>query len=293
MDYLIDAFEPAFMQRALIGGLIAVVATSVIGTWVVLRGLAFLGDALAHGVIPGVALAAMWGFSPILGAFTAALVMSGLVSLITNRARVRDETAIGLLFVGMLSLGVIVVSKVPSFSTKLTGLLFGDILGVTRSDIGTQTLVTGIVVIAAVVLHRPFLALAFNETKAATLGMRPALTHAAMLALLALSIVASFQAIGTLLVFGLLVGPPATASLLAHRVPTIMCLSIAVGSVSVVAGLLISFHHGTAGGATIAGVSVLLFFAAFAWREVAHHLAQSKNRPTHVADVRMEGSCTL
>ena len=139
MDWLIDAFEPTFMQRALIGGLVAVVATSLVGTWVVLRGLAFLGDALAHGVIPGIALAVLWGFSPIIGAFVAALVMSGFVSLVSNRTDVREDTAIGLLFVGMLSLGIVIVSRARSFSTEVTALLFGDVLGVTRSDINKST----------------------------------------------------------------------------------------------------------------------------------------------------------
>jgi ABC-type Mn2+/Zn2+ transport system permease subunit len=126
-----------------------------------------------------------------------------------------------------------------------------------------------IVAAATAVLYRPFLALTFNRQKAQTLGMRPALAQAAMLALLALSIVASFQAIGTLLVFGLLVGPPATAGLFVHRVPAIMALSIVLGSAAVVIGLLVSYHHGTAGGATIAGTSVALFFVGLAVREVA------------------------
>jgi len=274
VDYLIEAFEPSFMQRALIGGLIAVVATSLVGTWVVLRGLAFLGDALAHGVIPGVALATLVGFSPILGAFLAALLMSGLVSVVSDRTTVRDETAIGLLFVGMLSLGIIIVSRSSSFSTDVTALLFGDILGVTDSDIGIQLSVTAVVAITMFVLYRPLLALAFNQTKAITLGLRPALTQAALLALLALSIVASFQAIGTLLVFGLLVGPPATASLLVRRVPSIMLVAMVLGALCVVSGLLVSFHYGTAGGATIAGFSVAMFFVAFVGREIA---AQVRN----------------
>lgn len=267
MDWLVDAFEPAFMQRALIGSLIAVVATSLVGTWVVLRGLAFLGDALAHGVIPGIALAVLWGFSPVIGAFVAALVMSGLVSVVSNRTMVREDTAIGLLFVGMLSLGIVIVSRAQSFTTEVTALLFGDVLGVTAGDIRSQTWATLVVVVTTVVLYRPFLALTFNRDKALTLGMRPRLAQTALLALLALSIVASFQAIGTLLVFGLLVGPPATASLLVHRVPAIMVLSMALGAVAVVAGLLVSFHHGTAGGATIAGFSVLEFFVVLVARE--------------------------
>lgn len=279
MDVFIEAFEPAFMQRALIGSLIAVVATSLVGTWVVLRGLAFLGDALAHGVIPGIALAVLLGFNPILGAFGAALLMSALVSVAANRTLVREDTAIGLLFVGMLSLGIVIVSRARSFSTEVTALLFGDVLGVTVSDIQSQAIATAIVVVATVVLYRPFLALTFNRAKAQTLGMHPRFAQAALLAMLALSIVASFQAIGTLLVFGLLVGPPATASLLVHRVPAIMMTSMLLGSIAVVAGLLISFHYGTAGGATIAGFSVLQFFLVLAVREVTDALRRARRAP--------------
>ncbi len=266
MSFLIEAFEPAFMQRALIGGLIAVIATSLVGTWIVLRGLAFLGDALAHGVIPGVALAVLWGFNPALGAFVSALVMSGLVTFVSNRTPVRDDTAIGLLFVGMLALGVVIVSKAGSFKTDVTAILFGDALGITRGDIQEQIIYTSIVVALTILLYRPFLALTFNQMKAHTLGMRPRLSQAALLGLLSLSIVASFQSIGTLLVFGLLVAPPATASLLVKRVPLIMIVSILVGALSVVAGLVISFHYGTAGGATMAGISVLLFFVVLLGR---------------------------
>jgi ABC-type Mn2+/Zn2+ transport system permease subunit len=267
MELITEAFEPAFMQRALLGSLVAVVATSLVGTWVVLRGLSFLGDALAHGVIPGIALAVLWGFSPVIGAFLAAIVMSGLVSVVSSRTVVREDTAIGLLFVGMLSLGIVIISRAQSFTTEVTALLFGDVLGVTADDIRSQAVAAAIVLVTTVVLYRPFLALTFNRSKAQTLGMRPKLAQTALLALLALSIVASFQAIGTLLVFGLLVGPPATASLLVHRVPAIMITSMALGSLSVFAGLLISFHHGTAGGATIAGLSVLQFFVVLAARE--------------------------
>ena len=268
MDFVTEAFTPAFMQRALVGSLLAVVATSLVGTWVVLRGLAFLGDALAHGVIPGVALAILWGFDPLIGAFVAALVMSGLVTFVSNRTAMRDDTAIGLLFVGMLSLGVVIVSQAQSFATDVTAILFGDSLGVSRSDIRTQLIAVAFVVICMVLLHRPFIALAFNEVKATTLGMRPKLAQAALLALLALSIVTSFQTIGTLLVFGLIVAPPATATLLVSRVPVIMLVSMLLGALAVFVGLLLSFHYGTAGGATVAGLCVLEFFLVLAWRSI-------------------------
>ncbi|HAY65001.1 MAG TPA: ABC transporter permease [Acidimicrobiaceae bacterium] len=260
MNFLIDAFEPAFMQRALIGGLLAVVATSLVGTWVVVRGLAFLGDALAHGVVPGIALAVLWSFNPLVGAFVAALVMSGLITFVSNRTVMRDDTAIGLLFVGMLALGVLIISKAKSFATDVTAILFGDALGVTRADLRNQFIAAVIVIVLTILLYRPFLALTFNQVKAQTLGMRPKLAQAALLTLISVSIVSSFQAIGTLLVFGLIVAPPATAALLVNRIVLIMLVSVVSGSLAVLFGLLLSFHYGTAGGATIAVICVLQFF---------------------------------
>jgi ABC-type Mn2+/Zn2+ transport system permease subunit len=267
IEWFTEAFQPEFMQRALQAGLLASAAAAVVGTWVVLRGLAFLGDALAHGVIPGLALAILWGFSPIVGAFVAAVAMSGAVTVVSRRARVREDTGIGLLFVGMLALGVVIISRSDSFATNVTSVLFGDVLGVTLADVRGQAVGTALVVVASIVLYRPFLALAFNQDKAATLGMHPGLAHAALMVLLATAIVVSFQAIGTLLVFGLLIGPPATASLLVRRVPLIMVTAVALGAAAVVVGLAISFHHDTAGGATIAGLAVANFFVVLGVQE--------------------------
>src|SRR5690606_25982638 len=254
------------------------VATAVVGTWVVIRGLTFLGDALAHGVIPGLALAVLWGFSPIVGAFAAALVMSGAVTLVSRRARVREDTGIGLLFVGMLALGVVIISRSDSFTTDVTAVLFGDVLGVTPADLRGQAVGAAVVAVASVVLYRPFLALTFNDDKAATLGLHPGLTHAVLMVLLATAIVASFQAIGTLLVFGLLIGPPATASLLVRRVPLIMVTAVALGAAAVVAGRTISYHHDTAGGATIAGLAVAEFFVVLAAQEAGRALRHARHR---------------
>ncbi len=278
IGWFADAFEPAFMQRALLAGLLAATATAVVGTWVVLRGLTFLGDALAHGVVPGLALAVLWGFSPIVGAFVAALVMSGAVTLVSRRARVREDTGIGLLFVGMLALGVVIISRSDSFTTDVTAVLFGDVLGVTPADLRGQAVGAAVVAVASVVLYRPFLALTFNDDKAATLGLHPGLTHAVLMVLLATAIVASFQAIGTLLVFGLLIGPPATASLLVRRVPLIMVTAVALGAAAVVVGLAVSFHHDTAGGATIAGLAVSEFFVVLAAKELARAARVARHR---------------
>lgn len=278
VEWFTEAFEPEFMQRALLAGLLASAATAVVGTWVVLRGLTFLGDALAHGVVPGLALAILWGFSPVVGAFVAALVMSGAVTLVGRRARVREDTGVGLLFVGMLALGVVIISRSDNFSSDVTSVLFGDVLGVTTGDLRGQAIGAAVVVVVSVVLYRPFLALTFNEDKAATLGLRPALTHAALMILLATAIVASFQAIGTLLVFGLLIGPPATASLLVRRVPLIMATAVALGALAVVVGLAVSYHHDTAGGATIAGIAVAQFFVVLTAQELTRTIRVARHR---------------
>lgn len=274
-----DAFEPVFMQRALLAGLIAAVACAVVGTWIVLRGLTFLGDALAHGVIPGLALATLWGFSPTVGALVSALLMSGAVTVVSRRTRVREDVGIGLLFVGMLAVGVIIISRSTTFTSDVTSLLFGDVLGVTVDDLRGQAMAAVLVVVAALVLYRPFMALSFNADKARTLGMRPGLAHAALLALLAVAIVASFEAIGTLLVFGLLIGPPATAGLLVRRVPLIMLVGVLLGMLSVIVGLLISFHQGTAGGASIAAVAVGQFLVVLAVQEALAALRRIRHRP--------------
>ena len=269
MGWLTDPFSYRFMQEALAAGILAVFTTSLIGTWVVIRGLAFMGDALAHGVLPGIALAFILGFDLTLGAIAGAIVMVAGITLVHRKAGLREDTGIGLLFVGMLALGVIIVSRMPTFSGSLTTFLFGDILGIRPGDLVLEAVVAAVTLAGVVVLYRPLLVLSFNEAKAQLLCLYPRLAHAAMLALLTLAIVASFRAVGTLLVFGLLVAPPASASLVARRVPTMMVTAVAFGALSVITGLLISWHAGTAAGATVAAVSVALFFLVLAGRGLA------------------------
>lgn len=260
MDWLIEPFELAFQQRALLGGALAAVGLALVGSWVVVRGMSFLGDALVHGVIPGIALAVLVGFNVLIGAAIAAAVMIGGINLVRRQTTFSEDTSIGLLFVGMLALGVILISRTDSYQGSLTGILFGDALGVTVDDIWILAVVAVIALIATVVFYRPFLALSFNEEKAQLLGFRPKASHAVMLGLITLTIVASFQTVGTLLVFGLLVGPPATAALLARRLPTVMAVAALIGVVSVSAGLIVSFHADLSGSAAMAGMPIVLFF---------------------------------
>ncbi len=281
IGFFADAFASDITRRALLGGLLAATTTSLIGTWVVVRGLAFFGDAMAHGVLPGIALAVIWGFDVTLGAMLSAVVMVLGINVVHRTTRLSDDTGIGLLFVGMLALGVVIISRSDSFAGDLTSFLFGDVLGV-RSDelqIGLVALVvTGV---GLALGHRSFLALSVSREKAETLGLRPNLAHAVMLMLLALSVVSSFQVVGTLLVFGLLVAPPATAVLLVRRIPMAMVFAVGFGWLAVVLGLTISYHADTAASATIAGMAVGQFFVMLVFTEaVAAVRRRSTRRPS-------------
>jgi len=269
MDWLTEPFSHAFMQRALIAGVLTVITTSLIGTWVVIRGLTFMGDALAHGVLPGIAVAFILGVNLTLGAAGGALVMVAGIALVHRKARLREDAGIGLLFVGMLALGVILISRLPSFTSDLSAFLFGDALGIQDGDLLIEAVAAALTLAGVTVFYRPFLVLSFNEAKARLLGLRPGLAHVAMLTLLTIAVISSFRAVGTLLVFGLLVAPPSAASLISRRVPQMMLTAVLLGMVAVGAGLLISWHAGTAAGATMAGVSVAIFFLVLTGRELA------------------------
>ena len=260
MDWLTEPFALAFQQRALIGGSLAALALAVVGTWVVIRGMTFLGDALVHGVIPGIALAILLDFNVRLGAAVAATVMIAGINLVHRQTSFSEDTGIGLLFVGMLGLGVILISRSDSYTGSLTGILFGDALGVTGDDLIVLGAVAAVVLLVSTLLYRNFLVLSFNEQKAKLLGLNPRLAHLALLGLTTLSIVGSFQTVGTLLVFGLLVGPAATAALLAKKVPAMMMTAAAIGILSVAVGLIISYYADTSGSATISVVPIVLFF---------------------------------
>jgi len=268
-DLILEPFAYGFMRNALAAGLLTVIASSLVGTWVVMRGLAFIGDALAHGVLPGIAIAYLLGGNLLLGAAFGAAVMVGGITLITARSRIGEDTAIGLLFVGMLALGVTIISARGAYAGDLTTILFGDPLGVRTVDLRTLLVATAVTVTVSIVAYRPFLALTADRAKATTLGMRPGLAHVVMLALVAVVVVTSFRSVGTLLVFAFLIAPPATAVLIARRVPVVMLVAIGFGSLAVVVGLLLSFHLATATAATIAGVSVLGFFVTLAATSVS------------------------
>jgi manganese/iron transport system permease protein len=274
VEWWLAPFELGFQQRALWGGILAALMASTVGTWLVLRGMSFFGDAFVHGIIPGIAAAVVLDVNPFIGAAVAALVMVVAIELVQRKTVLGEDTSIGLLFVGMLALGVVIISQLDSYSGSLTSILFGDALGVTWTGIYSQLVLLAIVLIAVVVLYRPLLALSLNKEKAELLGMRPGFTHAALLALIALAVIGSYQSVGTLLVFALLVGPPAVASLLSRSVVQMMMVAAVVGVVSVWLGLTISYHFGTAASATMALVPIVLFFALLGGKNLTRLLVR-------------------
>ena len=278
MEWFTEPFALAFQQRALLGGALAALMTSVVGTWLVLRGMSFFGDAFVHGVVPGIAAAVVLDINPLLGAAVAAAVMVFAIETVNRQTVLSEDTSIGLLFVGMLALGVVIISRLDSYSGSLTSILFGDALGVTTSDLYGQAILAIIVIAVALALYRPLLALSFNAEKAELWGMKPKRAHAALLVLIAAAVIGSYQSVGTLLVFGLLVGPPATASLIARTVPRMMIYSAIIALFSVWLGLTFSYHLGTAGSATMALVPIVLFFIVLAITRLA-----PKRAPQEVA----------
>lgn len=268
MSWFLSPFAVDFMQRALLGGVLVAAICAVVGTWVVIRGMAFLGEALGHGMLPGVAVASIVGAPAIVGAAAAAAVMSVGVGVLRRRGALSHDTSIGLLFVGMLSTGVIVISHSRSFATDVTAILFGDILAIGEPEIVVLVAALGATVVLAVLFHRSFVAAAVDPRIAHTLRLGARRGQVVLVALVTLAVVASYQAVGSLLVVGLLLAPAVAAAPWTRRVPTRMALAVVAGAVSVLVGLLVSWHAATSAGASVALAAILLAAVSSAVRSV-------------------------
>lgn len=284
MDWLLDPFAVSFVQRALWAGMLVSILCALVGTWVVLRGMAFLSDAVSHGMLPGVAIAYLMSANLLIGAAVSAIVMIGGVAWVSRNSTLSEDTGIGLLFVGMLALGVVIVSRARSFAVDLTSFLFGDVLSATYADLVFLAVAALVALAVSVIAYRPFVALVFDERKAHTFGFRPRLAHVVLLALVVLAVVASFRIVGTLLVFGLLVAPSATAYLFGRSIVPSMMYATLLGWSATALGLIVSWNANTAAGATIAGLAVLQFFLVAAGKSLV-------GRWVPVRD-RMSGSVT-
>lgn len=278
---MFEPFALGFVQRALIGGALVAVLCGAVGTWVVIRGMAFLGEALAHGMLPGVALATVLGVPVLVGGALSAIAMSLGIAALQRRGTLSYDTSIGMLFVSMLALGVIIISHSGSFATDATSILFGDILAITSVDVALLAAAAAVGLAVAAVFHRPLVALALDPRIAAVLGLGPRSAQAALVALVTLAVVASYQAVGSLLVVGLLLAPAVAAGQWTTRIPTRMLLAAVLGIVSVWAGLLISWHAATAAGASVAATAIAVSGLSWALRSASTSMRRrSMSSPT-------------
>lgn len=260
-NWIREPLSYAFMQRALLALLIVSVVSSVVGAFVVVKGLAFIGDALAHASFAGVAVAFVLGASIYLGAVTAAVVTALAIAFVSRRARVSFDTSIGIIFVGAFALGIVIVSRQSNYTVDLFSFVFGNILGISRSDLMLTGLM-GLVVVAAVALfYKELLFTAYDPTMAAAAGLPVAAVQYGLLALLALSTVVALKSVGIVLVVAMLVTPAATASLLVRRLHLIMVVAAVIAATSSVIGLYVSYYASVASGAAIVLVATSLFLA--------------------------------
>jgi manganese/iron transport system permease protein len=263
-EYLLEPLSFEFMQRGLLASVLVAVICGVLGSFVVLKGLAFIGDGLAHASFGGVALAFVLGANIYLGAFVVAIGTALGIGAISRRGRVSSDTAIGVFFSGTFALGILIISRVESYTTDLFGYLFGDVLSITTGDLWTISIL-GLVVLALVgAFYRQLLFVAFDPTVAAASGIPARAFEYLLLVLLGATIVTAIQAVGIILVVALLVTPSATANLLTRRFHHMILVGAAIGSFSALLGIYLSYYLDVASGAAIILVATAIFLSVFA-----------------------------
>jgi len=253
----------AFMQRGLMASVMVGLLCSIVGCYVVLRSMAFLGDALAHSILPGVAVAYLLRANLMVGALVAAIIVAVGISMISRQGTVKEDTAIGILFAAALSLGVVLISSIRSYAVDLSHILFGNVLGVSLQDLWVIAGLSAAVLATIFLLYREFLIVSFDPVLAATLRLPATFLRTLLLVLLAVTIVISLQTVGVGLVAAMLVTPGATAYLLARRLPTMMAISGIVGILSSIIGLYLSYYANVSSGAAIVLVCTGFFALAF------------------------------
>ncbi len=263
MSWLTEPFVFPFMQRALIAAIIVGVVCAVLGCFVVLRSMAFLGDALAHAVLPGVAIAYLAGMNTLIGALIAAVLVALAISAFAQHGTLREDTAIGILFAAALALGVLLISTIRTYATDLTHIMFGDVLGVSRLDLIVTGILAFVVLLTVVLLFKELLLVSFDPVLAHTLGRRPGLYRTLLMLMLAVTIVVSLRTVGVGLVVALLVTPAATAYLLARRLVAMMLVSALLGVASGVVGLYLSYYLDVSTGAAVVLVATGFFLVAY------------------------------
>lgn len=269
-DWLLEPLSYEFMQRGMAAAVLVGIICAVVGTYVILRGMAFFGDALAHTILPGIALGYLVSggardtlFWWALGTAVTAALGIGAVS---RRAQVREDTAIGIIFAGMFALGIALISTVHSYAVDLSHFLFGDVLGVSSQSLWLILIFGGLVLLTIAAFYKEFLILSFDPILAVTLRLPAGLLNNLFLTLIAVTVAVSLQTVGVALMVAMLVTPPATAYLLTHRLPSMMGLAAFFAAFSGVVGLYLSYYLSIASGAAIVLTATAIFLLAFLWK---------------------------
>lgn len=272
IDLLLTPLSYSFMVRGLTAAVLTGIVSAVIGVYVVVRGLAFFGDALAHSILPGVAVGYLltdgareplfwWGTGT-------AVVVSLLIGAVSKGARIKQDTAIGIIFAGMFALGIAIISTVKSYTVDLTHFLFGDVLGVSGNQLITIAIFSALILILVIAFYKEFLVMTFDPTLAATLRIPTQVFEYLQLVLIALTVAVSFQAVGVGLMVAMLITPAAAAYLLTKRLPIMMILAAIIASASGVVGLYFSYYVNVASGPAIVLVATGFFVIAWGYSKL-------------------------
>ncbi len=261
--YLTDPWASEFMVRALLALIMVSIVCAVMGSFVVVKGMAFIGDALAHASFGGVAVAFVLGGSIYLGAAVAAIITSLAIAFLSRRAGLRFDTAIGIVFVGAFALGILIISRQEGYIVDLTSFVFGNVLGVGQDDLVLIAAIAAAVLLLVAAFYKELLFTAYDPTMAAAAGVPVAIMQYGLLALISLAIVVALKAVGIVLVVAMLVTPAATAQLLVRRLHLMMAVGAGVGALSSLVGLYVSYHADVATSAAVVLTATVLFLLAF------------------------------
>lgn len=263
INWFVQPMQFAFMQRGMIASILVGITCAVIGCYVVLKGMAFLGDALAHAILPGIAIAYLFHGNLIVGAMVAAIVVALGIGLFSREGAIKEDTAIGILFAGALALGVALISSIRSYAVDLSHILFGNVLGVSTANLWMIIALAAVILVTVFLFYRPMLVVAFDPIQAKTLRIPADLIRNILMIQLAVTIVLSMQTVGVGLVTAMLVTPAASAYLLTRKLSSMMVVSAIIGALSSIIGLYISYYLNIASGAAIVLVTTLVFLLIY------------------------------
>lgn len=263
LNWVLEPLQFSFILRALAAAVVVGVVCSILGTYVVLRGMAFFGDALAHTILPGVVIAFLIGWPLAVGALIFGVLTAVGIGILTDRGMLKEDTAIGVVFAGFFALGVALLSATGNYTVDLAHFLFGNLLAVSALDL-IVTAVLGILVLLVIFLfYKEFLVISFDMDLAETLRLPTTFLRYLLLVLIAVTIVVSLQVVGIALMLAMFVTPAATASLVTHRLPTMMVVSAAIGAFSGISGVYASYYLDVASGPAVVLVATTIFLLVF------------------------------